>query len=122
METPSARSGDAGGRERQGVSRGACSVICGQGEGTRTAFLVAGEVMEVVHDGATQMAEHEPEDGLEDFLGCRRHAGRVSQVAAGSRIIVNGAGGTAILRHKKGKSKPAPLNTTRVRHPKAFGS
>ena len=90
METPSARSGDAGGRERQGVSRGACSVICGQGEGTRTAFLVAGEVMEVVHDGATQMAEHEPEDGLEDFLGCRRHAGRVSQVGTGSRIIVNG--------------------------------
>jgi hypothetical protein len=45
-------------------------------------------VMEVVHDGAAQMAEHEPEHGLENFFGCRRHAGRVSQVGMGSRIIV----------------------------------
>jgi len=36
--------------------------------GTR---LVAGEVVEVVHDGAAQMAEDEPEHGLEDFFGCR---------------------------------------------------
>ena len=36
--------------------------------GTR---LVAGEVVEVVHDGAAQMAEHEPEHGLENFFGCR---------------------------------------------------
>jgi hypothetical protein len=36
--------------------------------GTR---LVAGEVMEVVHDGAAQMAEHEPEHSLENFFGCR---------------------------------------------------
>src|SRR6202008_843222 len=34
------------------------------------ALLTAGEVMEVVHDGAAQMAEHEPEDCLENFLGC----------------------------------------------------
>ena len=47
--------------------------------------------MEVVHDGATQMAEHEPEYGLKNFLSCRRHAGRVSQVGMGSRIIVNEA-------------------------------
>lgn len=91
METPSARSGHAGGRERQGVSRDSCSVICGEGEGTRTVFLVACEVMEVMHDGAAQMAEHEPEDGLEHFLGCRRHAGRVSQVGVASRIIVDDA-------------------------------
>ena len=39
-------------------------------QGTRAALLVPGEVMEVVHDGATQMAEDEPEYGLEDFLGC----------------------------------------------------
>ncbi len=55
------------------------------------ARLIAGEVMEVVHDGAAQMAEHEPEHGLENFLGCRRHAGRVSQVGVASRIIVNDA-------------------------------
>jgi len=56
--------------------------------GTR---LTAGEVMEVVHGGAAQVAEHEPEDGLENFFGCRRHGGRVSQVRTGSRIIVNDA-------------------------------
>lgn len=55
------------------------------------AFLVAGEVMEVVDGGAAQMAEHKPEHGLENFLGCRRHAGRVSQAGTGSRIIVNDA-------------------------------
>jgi len=49
--------------------------------GTR---LVAGEVMEVVHDGAAQMAAHEPEDRLENFFGCRRHAGRLSPVGTGS--------------------------------------
>ncbi len=53
--------------------------------------LVAAEVMEVVHHGAAQVAEHEPEDGLENFLGCWRHAGRVSQVGIVSRIIVNDA-------------------------------
>jgi len=88
--------------------------------GTR---LAAGEVMEMVHDGAAQMAEDEPEHRLENFLGCRRHAGRVSQAYLGSRIIVNGPGGTTILLHEeKIRSKPAPLNTTRVRHPKAFGN
>jgi hypothetical protein len=56
--------------------------------GTR---LITGEVMEVVHDGAAQMAEHEPEHGLENFLGCRRHGGRVSQAGMASRIIVNDA-------------------------------
>src|SRR5216683_4761899 len=91
METPSARSGHARGRERQGVSRDSCCVICGEGEGTHGASLISGEVMEVVHDGAAQMAEHEPEHGLENFFGCRRHAGRVSQVGMGSRIIVNDA-------------------------------
>jgi hypothetical protein len=45
--------------------------------------------MEVVHDGAAQMAEHEPEGGLENFFVCRRHAGRVSQAVVASRIIVN---------------------------------
>jgi len=55
--------------------------------------------MEVVHDGAAQMAEHEPEYGLEDFLGSRRHAGRVSQVGIGSRII----GGAGIPRHEEKK-------------------
>lgn len=44
--------------------------------------------MEVVHDGAAQMAKDEPEHGLENFLGCRRHAGRVSQAGMESRIIV----------------------------------
>jgi hypothetical protein len=34
-------------------------------------LLIRVEVMEVLHDGAAQMAEHEPEDGLENFLGCR---------------------------------------------------
>jgi hypothetical protein len=33
------------------------------------ALLTAGKVVEVVHDGAAQMAEDEPEYGLEDFLG-----------------------------------------------------
>ena len=33
------------------------------------AFLVVAEMVEVVHDCAAQMAEHEPEDGQEDFLG-----------------------------------------------------
>jgi len=33
--------------------------------------LVATEVMEVMHDGAAQVAEDEPEYGLENFLGCR---------------------------------------------------
>src|SRR5690242_2295410 len=51
------------------------------------ARLVAGEVMEMVHDGAAQVAEHEPEDGLENFFGCRRHAGRVSRKGMESRII-----------------------------------
>lgn len=50
--------------------------------------LVAGEVVEVVHDGAAQMAEHEPEDGLENFLGCRRHAGRVSHAGTESRARI----------------------------------
>lgn len=31
--------------------------------GEAGARLIAGEVMEVVHDGAAQMAEDEPEDG-----------------------------------------------------------
>ena len=31
--------------------------------GQRRRGLVAGEVVEVVHDGAAQMAEHEPEGG-----------------------------------------------------------
>jgi len=61
--------------------------------------------MEVVHDGAAQMAEHEPEDGLEDFFGCRRHPGRVSQVGVGSRIIVRRAGGTVILRDEEKKGQ-----------------
>ena len=52
--------------------------------------LVPAEVVEVVHDGAAQMAEHEPEDGLENFLGCGRHAGRVSQLGIASRKIVRG--------------------------------
>jgi hypothetical protein len=74
---------------------GAC-LNCGNKEaiaheaGEAGARLIAGEVMEVVHDGAAQMAEHEPEDGLENFFGCRRHAGRVSQVGMGSRKIVRG--------------------------------
>ena len=55
--------------------------------GTR---LVAGEVVEVVHDGAAQMAEDEPEHGLESFLGCGRHAERVSQVGIASTKIVRG--------------------------------
>jgi hypothetical protein len=59
--------------------------------GEAVTRLVAGEVMEVVHDGAAQVAEHEPEHGLENFLGCRRHAGRVSQAGVASRIIVNDA-------------------------------
>ena len=62
-------------------------------------------MMEVVHDGAAQMAEDEPEHGLENFLGCRRHAGRVSQVGGGSRIIVCRAGGTAILRDEEKKGQ-----------------
>lgn len=52
--------------------------------------LIPAEVMEVVHDGAAQMPEDEPEHGLENFLGCWRHAGRVSQLGIPSRIIVNG--------------------------------
>ena len=60
-------------------------------EQEKRARLVPAEVMEVVHHGAAQMAEHEPEDCLENFLGCRRHAGRVSQVGIASRIIVNDA-------------------------------
>ena len=36
--------------------------------GTR---LIATEVMKVVHDGAAQMAEDEPEHSLENFFGCR---------------------------------------------------
>jgi hypothetical protein len=74
--------------------------------GTR---LIAGEVVEVVHDGATQVAEDEPENGLEDFFGCRRHPGRVSQVGMASRIIMNGAGDTAILPNEEGTIQtPAP--------------
>lgn len=69
----------ARGQKRQGVSRDSCSVMRREREGTRRAFLVAGEVVGVVHDGAAEMAEHEPEDGEENFLGCRGHAGRVSQ-------------------------------------------
>jgi len=69
--------------------------------GDAGARLVAGEVMEVVYDGAAQVAEHEPENGLEDFFGCWRHAERVSQLDKGSRIIgVNVAGGAAILRYE----------------------
>lgn len=34
------------------------------------ALLTAGKVVEVVHDGAAQMAEDEPEHCLENFLGC----------------------------------------------------
>ena len=69
--------------------------------GQQSVVLIASEVVEVVHDGAAQMAEDEPEHGLENFFGCRRHAGRVSQVGIGSRVIVDGAGGTAILPHQK---------------------
>jgi hypothetical protein len=66
-------------------------------------------VVEVVHDGAAQMAEHEPEHGLENFFGCRRHAGRVPQVRMRSRIIVRGAGGTAISRDEdKRNQNPHP--------------
>ena len=43
---------------------------------------------EMMRDSAAQMAEDEPEHGLESFFGCGRHAGRVSQVGKGSRIIV----------------------------------
>jgi hypothetical protein len=57
--------------------------------GTRGAFLIGGEVMKMVHDSAVQMVEHEPEHCSENFLGCRRHAGRVSQVGMGSRIILD---------------------------------
>ncbi len=60
-------------------------------EQEKRARLIAGEVMEVMHDGAAQVAEHEPEDCLENFFGCRRHAGRISQVGMASRIIVNDA-------------------------------
>lgn len=60
------------------------------GAGTR---LVAGEVVEVVHDGTAQMAEHEPEDSLENFFGCRGHAGRVSHAGTESRIIESGTVG-----------------------------
>ena len=62
-----------------------------------------------MHDGAAQMAEHEPEHGLENFFGCWRHAGRVSQVGMASRIIGDGGrwyGDPATQR--KDKSKPAP--------------
>jgi hypothetical protein len=34
-------------------------VTDGKEEGTRAAVLVTDEVMEVVHDGAAQMAEHD---------------------------------------------------------------
>ena len=60
-------------------------------EQEKRARLIAAEVMEVMHDGAAQVAEHEPEDCLENFFGCRRHAGRISQVGITSRIIVNDA-------------------------------
>jgi hypothetical protein len=81
--------------------------LCGKRYGTRSnggyreanarrtgnagAKSVAAEVVEVVHDGAAQVAEHEPEHGLENFLGRRRHAGRVSQLGMGSRKIVREA-------------------------------
>jgi len=38
-------------------------------KGKAGAKSVAAEVVEVVHDGAAQVAEHEPEDGLENFFG-----------------------------------------------------
>jgi len=73
----------------------------GEEDRTRAARLVGGEVVEVVHHGATQVAEDEPENGLEDFFGCWRHAERVSQLDKGSRIIgVNVVGGAAILRYE----------------------
>ena len=43
----------------------------GEEAGRRAARLIAGEVVQVVHDGAAQMAKHEPEDCLENFFGCR---------------------------------------------------
>jgi hypothetical protein len=71
--------------------------------------------MEVMHDGAAQMAEHEPEDGLEDFLGCRRHAGRVSEGKIESRKIVSRMGGAAILRHEEKKIQNPPSRGARKR-------
>jgi len=59
--------------------------------GAESKLLIAGEVMEVVHDGAAQMAEDEPEYSLEDFLGCRRHAGRISQARLASRTFASGS-------------------------------
>jgi hypothetical protein len=84
--------------------------------------LVPAEMMDVVHDGAAQMSEHEPENGLQNFLSCRRHAGRVSQVGKGSRVFVNGAGGVPILRREGKKSQNPHPESRRVRHPKALGN
>lgn len=85
------------------------------------AFLVVAEMVEVVHDCAAQMAEHEPEDGQENFLGCRRHAGRVSRMGMGSRIIPNGNRQGYPAPRKEKNAKRALLNTTRERHSKVFG-